>query len=60
MLGSQLATDLAHYRAHPEEAQALITIGESKADPALDPIELAAYTHLARVLLNLDETLNKE
>ncbi|MCB1061677.1 MAG: PSD1 domain-containing protein [Verrucomicrobiae bacterium] len=60
VLGSQLATDLAHYRAHPEEAQALITIGESKADPALDPIELAAYTHLARVLLNLDETLNKE
>jgi hypothetical protein len=60
VLGSQLVSDLAHYRKHPDQAKALLSVGESKADDQLDPVELAAYTNLARVLLNLDETLTKE
>ena len=34
-------------------------MGESKADPALDPATLAAWTMLANELMNLDEVLNK-
>jgi hypothetical protein len=37
----------------------MISNGASKADPALDPAELAAWTLVASQLLNLDETLNK-
>ena len=50
---------LAHYKAKPAEAEKLIAVGESKADPKLDPVELAAWTMLANQLMNLDEVLNK-
>ncbi|MCB1232820.1 MAG: PSD1 domain-containing protein [Verrucomicrobiae bacterium] len=60
VLESQLESDLAHYRENPAEASSLLMIGESKSDPKLDPVELAAYTNIARVLLNLDETVTKE
>jgi hypothetical protein len=50
---------LDHYRAHPAEAKELISVGESKADPSLDPVPLAAWTMLANQLMNLDEVLNK-
>ena len=49
----------AHYKAKPEDAKALIAVGESKPDPALDPAELATWTMVCNQLLNLDETLNK-
>jgi len=55
-----IANDLLnHYKAKPEEAKKLIAFGESKADPALDPSTLAAYTMIVNQLLNLDEVLNK-
>jgi hypothetical protein len=54
-----LADLLAHYRGHADEAKQLIAVGESKADPALDPAELAAWTMLANELMNLDEVLSK-
>jgi cytochrome c553 len=50
---------LAHYQSSPKDAEALITVGESKADKALDRPTLAAYTMVANQLLNLDEVLNK-
>jgi cytochrome c553 len=50
---------LQYYRAHPQEAQELIAVGESKADPALDAAVLAAWTMLTNELMNLDEVLNK-
>ncbi|MGA2063967.1 MAG: PSD1 and planctomycete cytochrome C domain-containing protein [Thermoguttaceae bacterium] len=50
---------LGFYRAHPQEAKALLAVGESKADPALDAATLAAWTMLANQLMNLDEVLNK-
>jgi hypothetical protein len=50
---------LAHYHAAPQQAEALLKIGESKADTSLDQPTLAAYTMVANQLMNLDEVLNK-
>lgn len=51
---------LAFYKDHPEDAQKLITQGESKPDAALDVAELAAYTTSASVLLNLDRVVTRD
>jgi hypothetical protein len=50
---------LGHYQANPDDAKALIAVGESKADGSLDAPTLAAWTMLANELMNLDEVLNK-
>jgi hypothetical protein len=50
---------LAAYTAKPEEAKKVIANGESKADSALNPVELAAWTMIANLLLNLDEAVTK-
>jgi hypothetical protein len=50
---------LAHYRASEADARALIAVGETPADAALDAGLLAAYTMLVNQLMNLDEVLNK-
>ena len=40
-------------------AQKLVSIGESPRPPGLDVSELAAWTTIGNVLLNLDETISK-
>jgi hypothetical protein len=50
---------LALYTQTPADAASLLTFGESKADPALPPAQLAAWTMVANELLNLDEVINK-
>lgn len=50
---------LDYYSAHGEDAKQLISVGETKPDPALDPATLAAWTMLANEMMNLDEVLNK-
>jgi hypothetical protein len=50
---------LGYYRAHPDDAARLLSVGESKPDPSLDAPTLAGWTMLANELLNLDEVLNK-
>ncbi|MEX2578277.1 MAG: PSD1 and planctomycete cytochrome C domain-containing protein [Verrucomicrobiales bacterium] len=47
------------YASDEQAAKDLIAYGESEADPKLAPAELAAYTMVANLLLNLDETVNK-
>ncbi|MFN3652688.1 MAG: DUF1553 domain-containing protein [Armatimonadota bacterium] len=47
------------YRGHGKEARELIAVGESKADPTVQPERLAAWTMLVNQLMNLDEVLNK-
>ncbi len=49
----------AKYQGDCEAAKKLISVGESPVDAKLNPSELAAYTMVASLLLNLDETLNK-
>ena len=41
-------------------AKKLIAVGESKANDKLNPADLAAFTSVASLLLNLDETISKE
>jgi hypothetical protein len=48
------------YRADRAAAMQLVRHGESPVDPRSDPIELAAYTATAGVILNLDETITQE
>jgi hypothetical protein len=59
VVGRVRAGLLAHYKSKPEDAKALVAVGESKADAALDPAELAAWTMVCNQVLNLDEALNK-
>ena len=56
---SSLNALLKHYRADPAGAKNLLAVGQSPADPKLDPAALAAWTMVANELMNLDETLNK-
>jgi hypothetical protein len=47
------------YRVAPEQAKALVSVGESPVPDGLDPVELAAFTMVCNTLLNLDETLTR-
>jgi len=59
ILAASLARLLKQYREQPSAAEELITVGEAPRDASLDPIEHAAYTGVASLILNLDEVLNK-
>jgi hypothetical protein len=48
------------FAAHPEDAKAFVATGEYAVDAAIKPTELAAWTGVCTLLLNLDETLSKE
>jgi hypothetical protein len=48
------------YRANPEAAARLLAVGEAKRNAALDPVEHAAYTMAANLILNLDEVVTRE
>jgi hypothetical protein len=49
----------ADYLAHPNEAEALLKVGNSAVDATVAPAELAAATAIASMILNLDETVTK-
>ncbi|HEV2380372.1 MAG TPA: DUF1553 domain-containing protein [Terriglobia bacterium] len=50
----------ARYKAKPDAAVKYLSQGNSPRDPKLDTAELAAYTALASLIFNLDETITKE
>ena len=60
VLRAGLNHHLAEYRKDPVSASKLISIGESSPDGELEVSELAAYTAVANLILNLDETVTKE
>jgi hypothetical protein len=51
---------LATYFNDPDAATKLLGVGESQRNPNLDPRELAAYTAVSSVILNLDQTITRE
>ena len=48
------------YRGDIRAAKEFARHGDSPVDDKLDPAELAAYTAVASIILNLDETITKE
>jgi hypothetical protein len=48
------------FQHNAASAQALLNVGEFRADAKLDKAELAAYATIASILLNLDETITKQ
>jgi hypothetical protein len=47
------------YSKDPESAKKMISFGDLPPDAAIPPAELAAWTLVGNVILNLDEFLNK-
>jgi hypothetical protein len=52
-----LAAQEAAYRERPGDAGALVAVGLRPPSHGADPVTLAAWTAVARVLLNLNETI---
>ena len=50
---------LADYQKDPAAAEALLQTGAATVPAALNKTDLAAWTHVARVLLNLHETVTR-
>lgn len=48
------------YKGQPDAAQKLVSVGEYPRDAGLDVVELAAYTGVMNLILNLDEVITKE
>jgi hypothetical protein len=60
VLLDDLNDHLTRFRANPNAAQELISAGEAPRDAQCDPIELAAYTAVTGLILNLDEAITKQ
>ena len=59
LLLETLQAHAEEFKADPEAAKALIAVGESKPDDKLEAVEVATWTMIANLILNLDEVLNK-
>ena len=59
VLLEELQERLIEFTQDREAATRLLAIGDSKADTSLEVGELAAWTMVARLVLNLDETITK-
>jgi hypothetical protein len=59
VLGALIVKHRAHYQQHPEQAAALEQNGLHRASEDVDLIELAAWTTVARTVLNLHETITR-
>lgn len=57
LLNGLLQRQRERFRQSSAEAHALLSVGESPIDSGLDPLELAAWTVVAQVVLNLDEAI---
>ena len=51
---------LDQFQKDPQSAVKLISAGEYPINQKLDVVELAAYTTMASLILNLDQTISKE
>jgi Protein of unknown function (DUF1553)/Protein of unknown function (DUF1549)/Concanavalin A-like lectin/glucanases superfamily/Planctomycete cytochrome C len=52
--------ELVAYQKDPDTARKALNHGEHPVDQRLEQVELAAYTSITRLILNLDETITKE
>lgn len=54
-----LGTFLDRYQESEADAKRVLKVGESPADASMNATELAAYSLLANLMFNLDETVNR-
>jgi len=59
VLAQNLDAQRLVFRANEEAAKKAISAGESPVPSDVPPAELAAYTMVANLLLNLDEVVTK-
>ena len=59
VLQNLLEKEHAIYAENEKDALAFLKTGEKPTDATLDPAELAAWTSIARVILNLHETITR-
>jgi hypothetical protein len=59
LLREALEQQLARYRKDTGAAEKLLSVGAFRASESLDRSELAAWTTIASMILNLDETVTK-
>jgi hypothetical protein len=60
LLGALYQKHWKEYRADPKSARSLLRVGDRPVPTDLDAAELAAWTSVARVVLNLHETITRE
>jgi hypothetical protein len=60
ILGNVLAADRTRYKGEPGAANEMIRVGLKPVPASMDVVELAAWTGVGRVLLNLSETITRE
>jgi hypothetical protein len=58
-LAAFLASQRAFYQSKPDDAVAFLKTGFSDPGAGTDPVELAAWSQLCRVILNLHETITR-
>lgn len=58
-LKSLLVKQREHYKNKPDDAKTLVAIGQTGSGTESKPTELAAWTQLCRVILNLHETITR-
>ena len=59
ILREVLRAHRAEYRSNREAAKAWLSVGDFPLPAGLDPVEIAAWTAVANLLLNLDEAVTK-
>ncbi len=59
ILRDTLTDHLTRFREDPKGAEQLVRVGESQPGPAVNVQELAAWTMLGNLVLNLDEVINR-
>ena len=59
-LRNSLAFYADHYQTDRDAAMKLVSQGDAARDSNIDQAQLAAYTAVASLILNLDETITKE
>ena len=59
VLQKSLDKQIAYFQADKTSAEKLLAYGDSPRDASLEPSEYAAWTMVANLLINLDETITK-
>lgn len=59
ILVAMLVTSRKEYRSNPEAARKLVAVGLAKPDTTIDPVELASWMMVSRVIFNLSEMVTR-